>query len=100
MHKFLTQFCLAAAGLDFYGCDEYIETTPGSGEEPTEATIEEVKEDEECEVANEETGDIVKLLCSEVNKTGDLAENLLLGNETEAENQTIHCSKVSLSYSS
>lgn len=82
-----------AAGLDFYGCDEYVETTPGSGEEPLEATEPTQTEEEECEVTNEETGEVAKLLCSAVNKTNDLVEALLLGNETEAENQTIRCSK-------
>lgn len=52
-----------ATGPDAYGCDEYIETTPGSGEEPAEK--------DECEVTNEETGDVAKILCSGMNKTAD-----------------------------
>jgi hypothetical protein len=62
----------------------------GSGEEPTEAT-----KGEECEVTNEETGEIAKLPCSEVNKTEDAIEALLLlgNNETEGDNQTKSCAK-------
>ncbi|KAI6189901.1 hypothetical protein M3Y97_00058300 [Aphelenchoides bicaudatus] len=82
-----------AAGPDFYGCDEYIETTPGSGEEPTETTESAQTEEDECEATNEETGEIAKILCSAINKTSDFAEALLLGNDTDVENQTIHCSK-------
>lgn len=59
----------------------------GSGEEPAE--------NEECEVTNEETGEVVKLPCSEVNKTGDSIEALLLlgNNETDGDNQTKSCAK-------
>uniref|UniRef100_A0A1I7RSD0 Papilin n=1 Tax=Bursaphelenchus xylophilus TaxID=6326 RepID=A0A1I7RSD0_BURXY len=80
-----------ATGPNSLGCDEYIEPEPASGEEPETA---EKKEDaeKECEVTNEETGEVASILCAAANETLEIAD-LLLGNETEDGNATKHCSK-------
>ncbi|KAI6241997.1 hypothetical protein M3Y99_00276400 [Aphelenchoides fujianensis] len=93
-----------ATGPNAEGCEEFVEPTGGSGEEPSDEAAEGADADAECEVTNEKTGEVAKILCSEANKTANAGDddeisNLLLsangGNDTEAggENDTIHCSK-------
>ncbi|KAI6186600.1 hypothetical protein M3Y98_00150400 [Aphelenchoides besseyi] len=95
----------AADGPDGQGCEEYGRLQDGSGEEPLEDEMKSLlgEEDDQCEVTNEETGEVVNITCSAANKTtgaDDDIANLLLGdgqggNETEVggENATVRCSK-------